>query len=104
MNPADHTRYLLALAIAKRIRTSPAEARKTIEKIRANIGKLADRGIQTEGDIEWLALLDSKNPNQIAGILEDKGHEGQRLRSNLRGNGVIPDEQRLLILKPANGI
>lgn len=104
MNPADHLRYLLALAIAKRIRTSPEEAEKALERIRSNIGSLVERGMHTRGDAEWLALLDHKTPVEIAGILEDKNHEGQRLRSNLRGHGVITDEERLQIIQNANGL
>lgn len=104
MNPADHLRYLLALAIAKRIRTNPEEAQKALGRIRANIQKLIAQGVQTEGDAEWLALLESKNAAEIANILEDKKPEGQRLRSNLRGHGVISDEDRLKILRKANGL
>ena len=104
MNPADQLRYLLALAIAKRIRTSPEDAEKAIRKIRANIGKLIAKGMHTEGDAEWLALLDHKNPVEIAGILEDKSHESQRLRSNLRGHGIISNEERLQIIRNVNGL
>lgn len=102
MNPSDQTRYLLALEIAKRIRESPEEAREVIKILLSNIAKLSEKKLNTAGDAEWLTILNTQSPEKIADIIESKSDKSQRLRSNLRGYGVIPDEQRLMILQIAN--
>ncbi len=104
MNPSDKTRHLLALAIAQRIRKNPEEAREVIRIILSNIAKLSDKKLNTEGDAEWLTILNTQSPEEIADILENESDECQRLRSNLRGYSVIPDAQRLTILQMANGL
>ncbi|MFT3991192.1 MAG: hypothetical protein QM680_07260 [Luteolibacter sp.] len=104
MNEADRLRYWLALAVVHRIRESPEEAERVIGIVRRNISRLAEHRQKTWGDAEWLEIINTRSPEEVASILEEKSDEGQRLRSNFRGYGIMPDSQRREIIEAANGL
>lgn len=63
-----------------------------------NMERAGQAAAWSENEEEWMVILKSRTPEEIAQILEAETDESQRLRSNFRGFHVLPDSLRRNII------
>jgi hypothetical protein len=97
----DWIRWQLCRAIAARLRKEPE---RIMHILFENMERAGKAGAWGDNEEEWMDILESRTPEQIAEILEAETHESQRLRSNFRGFHILTEEERHRIIDAGYGI
>ena len=97
----DWIRWQLCRAIADRLRREPERVMKILFD---NLERIGLAKGWTYNQEEWWDILETHTPEQVAEILEAETHESQRLRSNFRGQHIIPEQERVQIIDAGYGL
>ena len=97
----DWISWQLCRAIAVRLRREPDRIMRILFE---NMERAGKAGAWTDNEEEWMDILESHTPEQIADILEAETHESQRLRSNFRGFHILPETIRRTIIQSGYGL
>lgn len=97
----DWISWQLCRAIAARLRHEPERVMRILLD---NLERAGQAGAWSENEEEWMRILKTRTPEEIAQILEAETDESQRLRSNFRGFHVITETERHRIIDAGYGI
>jgi hypothetical protein len=97
----DWISWQLCRAIAARLRQEPE---RIMGILFANMERAGKAGAWSENEEEWMDILESNTPEEIAQILEAETDESQRLRSNFRGFHVLSEIERHQIIDAGYGL
>ena len=91
----------IALAMASIIAGRLRQDETLVEKARAWIVGLRQKGRDFVAHREWEGILNTRSAAEIADLLVVENDEGQRLRSSHPFKGIITEAERLVIIEDA---
>ena len=97
----DWISWQLCRACAARLRREPERIMRILFE---NMERAGKAGAWGDNEEEWMDILESHTPEQIAEILEAETHESQRLRSNFRGFHILTEPERHQIIDAGYGL